>query len=264
MSDILCSYQSRQSARRLKHQSVVEHLYLDFRSFDAIVSVAFAIYHHFLNGKLGIVAVGDKLSVLSQERMLTHLCFQIFHSLYYLIQNSALERYIFHYVHFRTNLFLSSFISDESCSGTWKKTLWSLTEKQNASIAYLLSSVSFFHEVVVLIEIFQGRLTVANYFDIFVNGVHVNVINRSSVCAFVLIVSFSFVVHQLHALVETQFSAFVANTHKSFVCLVGVQITTGWNIHQQYSIVVALAVYACKVFVPNPYRRHTEIHRHTE
>ena len=64
---------SWQFAWRFKYQSVIEHLDLYLSSFDIVGSVATGINHHLLYDEFWIVTTGYKLSVLSQEGVLTYL-----------------------------------------------------------------------------------------------------------------------------------------------------------------------------------------------
>ena len=48
--------------------------------------------------------------------------------LYNLMQDGSLKSHVFHHIHFRSNLFLSSLISNESSSCAWEESLWVLAE----------------------------------------------------------------------------------------------------------------------------------------
>ena len=72
-------------------------------------------------------------------------------------------------------------------------------------------------------------LAVADDIHVVADKIHVNVIDRRSIDILVLIVTFALVIEQLHAFLEIQHLALIAHSHKAFVCLIGVQLTAGWN-----------------------------------
>ena len=110
-----------------------------------------------------------------------------------------------------------------------EKALRILAEKEDAGGADLLLAVCLGYEIVVLKEILHGRLAVTDDIHVIADKIHVNVIDRRSIDILVLIVTFALVIEQLHSFLEIQLLALIAHSHKAFVCLIGVQLTAGWN-----------------------------------
>ena len=91
MADVVGSDDTGQLAGGLKHKAVVEHLYLDFRSLDAIIAVANRIHRHLLYHEPGIFPVGLEESVLAQIGMFLHLGFKVVDGFLYLVENASLK-----------------------------------------------------------------------------------------------------------------------------------------------------------------------------
>lgn len=71
-----------------------------------------------------------------------------------------------------------------------------------------------------------------------------DVIDGCPIYSRIFVVAFPFVVHQLHTLIKGQFPALIANTHKSFISLNGMQIRTGRNLHQQDTVLIPILIRA--------------------
>ena len=95
-------------------------------------------------------------------------------------------------------------------------------------------------------------------------GIHVDVINRSTIDGSVFIETFSLVKHLLYALIVSKLAALIPHTDKSFIGLVSVQELTGRNIHQQYTVKVAIVINAIHIPASDRNRRVTEIERHAK
>ena len=67
VADVAGLHLTRQLARRLKYQSIIEHLDLYLCSFDVVGSVATGINHHLLYDEFWIVTTGDELSECTAE-----------------------------------------------------------------------------------------------------------------------------------------------------------------------------------------------------
>ena len=263
VTDVVGANKSREVARSLEDEAVIEHLYLYLCSLYIICSMAATVDHHLLNGKLWIVAVGDKTSVLSQKGVFTNLTFKIVNGTTNLIEDDTLESHVFDDVHFCTNLLLCSFITDESCTSAREEALWILAKEKNASGAYLLLTIYLCNEVIVLSQILHSRLIVANDLNVVINEVHINVVDGGSIYVLVLIVAFALVIKKLHTLIKVEFLALVTNTHEAFVCLIGVELTACRNMHKENAIFFTFRISAWKVFTSNLYRWIAEIKRHT-
>lgn len=81
---------------------------------------------------------------------------------------------------------------------------------------------------------------------------------------FVFVVAFALVVEKLHTLVKVEFLAFVAYTHETFVCLVGVKLNACRNTHKQDAVLPTFTIRTWQIFTPDPNRRITEVERNSK
>ena len=90
VSDIVRLYHPRQFTRRLEYKSVVEHLDLYLRAHDAVGSMANTVHRHLLYHELRIVTKCDKLPMLTEEGMFTHLGLYKLDGFFHLMENGTL------------------------------------------------------------------------------------------------------------------------------------------------------------------------------
>ena len=226
--------------------------------------MATTVYHHLLDSKFWIVAVSNKTSVLSQEGVFANLCFKIVDSTTNLIEDGSLESHVLYHVHFRADLFLCSFITDETGTSTREETLWILAKEKNASGAYLLVIIYFCYEIVILSQVLHGRFAIANNLNVVVHKVHVNIIDGCSIYILVLIVAFALVIKKLHSLIKVEFLTLITNAHEAFVRLIGVELTAGRDMNEENAVFFTFGIFAWKVFASNFYRRIAEVEWYTE
>ena len=103
-------------------------------------------------------------------------------------------------------------------------------------------SIYFRYEIIVLSKVLHGRLPITDDIHIVAHKIHVDVIDGGAIYILVLVITFAFVVEELHALVKVEFLALIANAHKAFVCLISVELTTGRNMHQQDSVLMTFRI----------------------
>ena len=178
--------------------------------------------------------------------MLTNLSFDKLNRLLDLVQDGSLKCNILDDVHLSTNLFINTLVSDETSAGPGEELLWILAKEKNTSGAHLLFTIDLRsslltlgradasiallslhrsllvgpHKTIVLSQVLQGTFPIAYQLCIVGNSIHVDVIDSCPIHSRIFVIAFSFVVHQLHTLIEGQFPALIANTHKGFICLV--------------------------------------------
>ena len=175
VADVVSANDAGQFAWCLKHNTVVKHLYLDFRSLDAIVAVTNRVDHHLLYHELRILSVGAEDAVLAKIRMLLYLGFKIINSLLYLVEYAPFKGYIFDDIHLTTNLLFGSGIADKAHTGTREETLGMLAEKENTSRAYLRNIILVGYEALVLGEILYDGLAITDAIHIGLDNIHVNI-----------------------------------------------------------------------------------------
>lgn len=197
MTNIVCADNARQLARCLKHETVIKHLYLNFRALNTVIAMANRVYDHLLYHKLWIFTVCFEDAVLSKIGMLLYLRFKIFYRFLYLFKNTTIESNIFDDIHFTPDLFLSTKVFDKADSCTRKECLRMLAKKQYTSSTDLWDIAFIDHKTLILLQIFHCRLAITNPFHVGFNCIHVYVIKRGIICCRILIVAFSFVVHKL-------------------------------------------------------------------
>ena len=120
------------------------------------------------------------------------------------------------------------------------------------------------NKIVVLSQILHGRLSIAYDIHIVTHKIHVNIIDSGVINIFVLVVAFAFVVEKLHTLIKIEFLAFVAYTHETFVCLVGMKLNACRNVYKQDAVLSTFIVCTWQIFTPNPYRRIAEVERNAK
>ena len=86
------------------------------------------IYRHLLYDELGIVTKRDKLPMLSEEGMLTHLGLDKLDGFLHLVEDGTLESHIFDDIHLCPYLLVNTLIADEASAGTGKEFLWILAK----------------------------------------------------------------------------------------------------------------------------------------
>ncbi len=191
--------------------------------------------------------------------MFTDLRFQIADSASNLLKYGTLECYIFYNIHFPTHLFLFSFITDEASASTREETLWILAKEKDACSTYFLLPICLYNEIIILSQILHARLPIADDTNIIVDKSHVYIIDGRTINIFVFVVSFTLIVEKLHTLVKVEFLALVANTHETFVRLVGVKLTACRNVHQKDAILMAIIIRTWQILAPDLNRWITEI-----
>ncbi len=226
--------------------------------------MAATIDYHLLYSILRVVATGDELSMFTKKRMLANLCFQIVNSASNLLKNGSFECHVLDYVHFPTNLFVFSFIANETSTGTRKETLWILAKKKDASCTYLLLTICLCHKIIILAQILHARFPITNDTHVIIDKIHVYIIDGRTIDVLIFVITFSFVIEKLHALVKVELLTFVANTHETFVRLIGVKLTTCRNMHQKNAILVANIIRTWQILAPNLDRLIAEIESKTK
>lgn len=106
-----------------------------------------AVDHHLLYDELRKIAIGVEQSIIAKVGMLANLCFKIADCLTNLIEDCALEGYVLDDVHFCTNLFLCSFITYKTSTGTWEEALWVLAKEKNTGSTYLLLALNLCYKI---------------------------------------------------------------------------------------------------------------------
>jgi hypothetical protein len=121
--DIVGLYLSWEFTWGLKHQAVIKHLDLYFRTLDIVGSMAASVDSHLLNDELRVVTLCYELSMLPQERMLTNLRLDKLNRFLDLVQDGSLKSNILDNVHFSTHLLVNTLVSDEASTGARKEFL---------------------------------------------------------------------------------------------------------------------------------------------
>lgn len=137
VADIIGADNTWQLTGGLEHKSVIKHLYLYLRSFDAIIAVANRVYRHLLYHELRIFPVGLEESVLTEIGMFLHLRFEVVDGFLYLVEDAPLEGDILDDVHFPADFLFRTIVLDKTDTGTREKVLGILTEEQDAGSADL-------------------------------------------------------------------------------------------------------------------------------
>ena len=137
VTDIVGTDDTWQLTRGLEHKSVIKHLYLYLRSFDAIIAVANRVYRHLLYHELRIFPVGLEESVLTEIGMFLHLRFEVVDGFLYLVEDAPLEGDILDDVHFPADFLFRTIVLDKTDTSTREKVLGMLTEEQDAGSADL-------------------------------------------------------------------------------------------------------------------------------
>ena len=227
--------------------------------------MAARVYGHFLYHEFRIVSARDKQARLSKIRVFAHLRLNEFYGFPYLTQNGSFECNILYHIHLRPDLFVNTFVSNKTGAGTREELLWILAEQKNTGYAYVFLPIFICcQEIVVFAKIFERGFPISHQISVLGNGIHIYVIDGRPVHSGVFVETFSLVVHQLHALVKCQFAAFITDTHKRLVGLIGVQKHTCRNIHQKYTVGVAVLVGTRQVSATYRYRRIAEIERNPQ
>ena len=206
MTNVVSADNTRQLARCFEHKAVIEHLYLNFRALNTVISMANRVYDHLLYHKLWIFTVCFEDTVLSKIGMLLYLRFKIFYRFLYLFKNTTIKSNIFDDIHFTPHLFLRTEILDKTHSRTRKECLRMLAKKQYTSSTDLRYIAFIGHKTFVLLQILHCRLAIANPFHVGFDCIHIYVIKCGIVCCGILVIAFSFVVHELQTLIKSQFA----------------------------------------------------------
>ena len=147
---------SWQFAWRFKYQSVIEHLDLYLSSFDIVGSVATGINHHLLYDEFWIVTTGYKLSVLSQEGVLTYLGLDELYRFPDLVQDGSFKDDILDDVHLCANFLVNAFIANETGTTAREELLRVLAEKQDAgNTDIFLTLLVGRYKAIVLSQVFK-------------------------------------------------------------------------------------------------------------
>ena len=187
VADIVGADDTWQLTRGLEHKSVVKHLYLYLRSFDAIIAVANRVYRHLLYHELRIFPVGLEESVLTEIGMFLHLRFEVVDGFLYLVEDAPLEGDILDDVHFPADFLFRTIVLDKTDTGTREKVLGTLTEEQDAGSADLWYIALVSQESFVLLQVFHWRLAITNALHICFYGVNVDILDSGIVGRDVLI-----------------------------------------------------------------------------
>ena len=202
VADIVGADDTWQLTGGLEHKSVVKHLYLYLRSFDAIIAVANRVYRHLLYHELRIFPVGLEESVLTEIGMFLHLRFEVVDGFLYLVEDAPLEGDILDDVHFPADFLFRTIVLDKTDTGTREKVLGMLTEEQDAGSADLWYIALVSQESFVLLQVFHWRLAITNALHICFYGIYVDILDSGIVGRAVLIVSFTLVIHQLQTFLK--------------------------------------------------------------
>ena len=197
MADIVGSDDTWQLTGGLEHKSVIKHLYLYLRSFDAIIAVANRVYRHLLYHELRIFPVGLEESVLTEIGMFLHLRFEVVDGFLYLVENAPIKGDILDDIHLPADFLFCAIVSDETNTGTREEVLRTFAEEQDAGSADLWHISLVSQESFVLLQVFHRRLAITNALHVCFYGIHVNVIDGGIVGWAILIIAFTLVIHQL-------------------------------------------------------------------
>ncbi len=197
--------------------------------------------------------------MLSEERMLADLRFQIADCASNLLKYGTLECHVLDNIHVSAYFFLFSFITNEASASTWEETLRVLSKEKDACSTYFLLPICLYNEIIILSQILHARLPIADDTNIIIDKSHVNIIDGSTINILVFVISFALIIEELHAFVKVEFLALVANTHETFVRLIGMKLTTCWNMHQKNAILMAIIIRTWQILAPDLNRWITEI-----
>ena len=143
-----------ESTGTLDSDMIVEHFYLNIRSFNAVISVSDGVDDDFFPNELRVFRRSVKSAIIAEPCAFLDLIAYKIKRLPYHIKDFSLEHLILNHIHFCADLCLSSVIADKTHPCPRKETLRFFSEKKQRRSAHFFSAVVPHNVVLVLSDVF--------------------------------------------------------------------------------------------------------------